>query len=164
MIRWSALSVVLLAGLGFTRADEPRLTQGVLDDYVKLLEWRLGPDTAREHGIARLRQLVVNDWNNGDAKRRREMLSAVAWWRDDFPNLKPAERDGIAHRTATPAPDVERDRQADREQAIHRMMLQQQYDARQRDIVAISNVRASGHEVIMRIIDNVGPTRRYYDR
>ena len=34
-------------------------------------------------------------------------------------------------------------------------------DTTQRDIVAISNVRAKGHETIMRIIDNIGPTRRY---
>src|SRR5205085_316665 len=129
-LRRFALPVVLLAGLSVGRADEPRLTQDVLDDYVKLLEWRLGPDVARAHGTARLRQLVVNDWNNGDARRRRDMLTAVAWWREEFPKLSPAERDGLVHRTATPVPDVERVRQAAKEQAIHRLMLQQAYDTR----------------------------------
>ena len=40
-------------------------------------------------------------------------------------------------------------------------MLQRAFDARQLEVLAISNARAKGHETNMRIIDNIRPSGRY---
>ena len=46
-------------------------------------------------------------------------------------------------------------------QAIHMLMLQQAFDARQLQILALSNIHAARHETNMRIIDNIRPSGRY---
>ena len=57
--------------------------------------------------------------------------------------------------------DLERLRQAADARAIHLLMLQQANAARQQTILGISNAAAAGHDVNMRIIDNMRPTGRY---
>jgi hypothetical protein len=161
--------LLLLAGLGAARAAEtkvvvpgqPPLTQDMVDDYARYLEWRLGPALARVGGMARLTQMVISDWENGDAKRRQSFLAALTWWRDDFPKLCQDQRQKLNSYNTQMIRDLERMRTASNTQAIQMLMLQQAFDARQLQILAISNIRAKGHELNMQIIRNFGPTGRY---
>jgi hypothetical protein len=134
---------------------EPPLTQDMVDDYVKLADWRFGPLLAKAGGVDRLRQMVINDWKNGDASRQKAVLADVKWWREDYPKLSPAER-GILSAKAAPAGPSPRD--AD---AIHMFKLQQWHDAQQLQIRALSNAQAKHHETMMIIINNLRPTGRY---
>ncbi len=59
------------------------------------------------------------------------------------------------------ASELERMHQSANARSIHLLMLQQAFEARQRQILAISNIRAKGHETNMRIIDNIRPSGRY---
>jgi hypothetical protein len=139
---------------------EPRLTQDMIDDYAKLLEWRLGPAIARAGGSERLRQMIVNDWNNGDVRSQQAFVATVKWWREEFPKLSKADRERMPSLTFS-VQDLERMRQAEDARAIHLLMLQQANAARQQTILGISNAAAAGHDVNMRIIDNMRPTGRY---
>src|SRR5262245_13837660 len=49
---------------------EPPLTQEMVDDYCKLADWRFGPLLPKAGGVDRLRQMVINDWKNGDTTRQ----------------------------------------------------------------------------------------------
>src|SRR5262249_30771056 len=99
-------------------------------------------------------------WNNGDTRSRQAFMAAVKWWREEFPKLPKQDRERLAT-VPISAHDLERMRQAASAQAIHQMMLQQATAARQQTILGISNAAAAGHEVNMRIIDNIRPTGRY---
>src|SRR5262245_66136551 len=76
-------------------AGEPALTQDMVDDYCKMADWRFGPALAKVGGVDRLRQMVINDWENGDTKRQKTVLADLKWWRDDYPKLSAAERDKL---------------------------------------------------------------------
>jgi hypothetical protein len=149
---------IVLAGLGGTGAGDrtvlvpgdPPLTQDMVDDYVKLAAWRLGPDLDRAGGPGRLAQLVVNDWSNGDRARKKAILADVTWWRVEFPKLGKADRQRLAARPA-----------AQTAEAIHRLQLQQWNNAQQVQIRALSNLQAQHHETMMRIIANMRPSGRY---
>ena len=162
-------AVLLLAGLCAAQArdtkvlvpGDPPLTQDMADDYAKYLEWRLGAALAPAGAATPLAPLIVNDWKNGDVKRRNTMLAALKWWREDFPNLTKDEREQLAAANTKMTRDLARQRQASHTQAIHMLMLQQAFDARQLEILAISNIRAKGHEVNMQIINNLRPSGRY---
>jgi hypothetical protein len=139
----------------FHKDGDPPLTEDMVADYCKLAEWRFGPVFAKAGGTSRLRDLVINDWKNGDARRQKTVLADLKWWREDYPKLSPAERDRlVAH--APPAGPSPRD--AD---AIHLLKLQQWNDARHAQIRAISNAQAKHHETMMLIINNLRPTGRY---
>lgn len=165
------LSSALLCLVGFSTAHatekkvlvpgQPALTQDMLDDYMKYLEWRSGPILARAGGPARLAQMIVNDWENGDAKRRASFLAALTWWREEFPKLSPEQRQRLSAYNNQVLQDIARSRYAQNQQAIQMLILQQAFDARQLQILAISNIRAKGHELNMQIIRNFGPTGRY---
>src|SRR5262245_53106222 len=64
----------------------PPLTQDMVEDYARLLEWRMGLSTGMWNRD-RLRQLAINDWKNSDARQRTAILAALKWWREDFPKL-----------------------------------------------------------------------------
>ena len=130
-------------------------------DYAKLLEWRLGPAIARAGGPERLAAMIVSDWKNGDVKRRLMFLADLKWWREEFPKLSKEERERLAGQNATIARDLERLHQSSIVEMIHRLQLQQAYDARQLEILAISNIRARSHELNKEIIRNMGPSGRY---
>jgi hypothetical protein len=57
--------------------------------------------------------------------------------------------------------DLQRSKQLSLQEEIYLLMLQQAYDARQRELLAINNIRARGHETNMRIIDSMRPSGRY---
>ncbi|HZI37294.1 MAG TPA: hypothetical protein VFF24_03225, partial [Acidimicrobiia bacterium] len=133
-------AAILLAAAGEAQADgkavlvpgDPPLTEDMAADYCKLAEWRFGPLLAKAGGTGRLRELLINDWKNGDARRQQTVLADLKWWREDYPKLSPAERDRlVAH--APPAGPSPRDAEA-----IHRLKLQQWNDARHAQIRAIS--------------------------
>jgi hypothetical protein len=165
--RCLAFSALLaLAGAGAARAGEkvlvpgdPPLTRGMVDDYCRYVAWRWPQAFARAGGPQRLGQLVVNDWINGDSARRRAFLADLRWWREDFRKLAPAQRE----RLAAGDPELGADpRQSARDlEAIRLLRLQQWSDARQLQIRALSNLRASHHETMMLIIDNMRPSGRY---
>ena len=110
-LRSVAAAAILLAAASTAGAGDqkvlvpgdPPLTQDMVDDYVKLAAWRLGPDLDRVGGPGRLAQLIVNDWSNGDRARRTTILADVAWWRQEFPKLSKADRERLAAPRA-PAP------------------------------------------------------------
>jgi hypothetical protein len=134
----------------------------MVDDYAKFLSWRLGPEArAKTGGPDRLAQLIVSNWKGGDNKRRQAFLAALKWWREDFPKLSKEERKRLAAANTVALQDIERLRQSANAQAIHMRMLQQAFDARQLQILALSNIQAAGHQTNMCIIDNIGPTVRY---
>jgi hypothetical protein len=161
--------LLLVSGIDAARSEEkrlvvpgqPPLTQDLVEEYAKFLEWRLGPAVARAGGADRLQQIIVNDWKNGDEKRRQAFLATVKWWREDFPKLSKAERDRLTANNRMATHDLERLRQSAISQAIHTLMSQQAFDARQLQILALSNIQAAGHETNMRIIDNIRPSGRY---
>src|SRR5262245_11778939 len=136
-------------------AGEPALTQDMVDDYCKMADWRFGPLLAKAGGVDRLRQMVINDWKNGDASRQKAVLADLKWWRDDYPKLSPAERDLLSAKAPPPGPSP---RDAD---AIHMLKLQQGHDAQQLQIRALSNAQAKHHETMMIIINNMRPAGRY---
>jgi hypothetical protein len=163
-------ALVALATTAATRADDqnvvvpgdPPLTRDVLDDYCKLAEWRFGPVLAAAGGADRLRQMVINDWKNGDTTRQKAVLADVRWWREVYPKLDPAERDRLAARPSPPGADPGQARQFARDaEAIRLLKLQQWNDARNLQIRAISNAQARHHETMMHIINNMRPTGRY---
>src|SRR5262249_46950291 len=121
----------------------------------------LGPAIARVGGQARVAELIVADWKNGDLKRRLLLLADLKWWREEFPKLSKEQRDRLAANKTTVAQILDRQKQASLVEMIHMLQLQQAYDARQAQILAISNITAKGHEVNMQIIRNMGPTYRY---
>jgi hypothetical protein len=57
--------------------------------------------------------------------------------------------------------DLQRCKQLSLRDEIYLLQLQQRYDARQLELLAINNIRAQGHETNMRIIDNLRPSGRY---
>jgi hypothetical protein len=163
-------ALVVLTSAAATRADDknalvpgdPPLTRDVLDDYCKLAEWRFGPALAGVGGTDRLRQMVINDWKNGNTGRQKAVLADVSWWREVYPKLGPGERDRPAARPGPPAADRERARQSARDaEAIRLLKLQQWNDARQLEIRAISSAQARHHETMMHIINNMRPSGRY---
>src|SRR5262245_17228242 len=133
---------------------EPPLTQDMVDDYGKLAEWRFGAALANVGGADRLRQMVINDWKNGDARRQKTVLADLKWWREDYPKLSPAERDVLSGKAPPPG------QRSNNFDAIHLLKLQQWHDARQADIRAMSNSQAKHHETMMIIINNMRPTWR----
>jgi hypothetical protein len=162
-------TVVLLAGLSAARADQkkivvpgdPPLTQDMVDDYAKFLEWRLGPALAKVGGSERMMQMIINDWENGDAKRREVFLVALKWWRGEYSKLSKEDREKLTNVNNQMVQEIERMRHASNNQAIQMLILQQAFDARQLEILTISNIRAKAHEVNMQIIRNIGPSGRY---
>src|SRR5262249_4818069 len=124
--------LVMVAGFGAAGAGDnrvvvpgqPALTQDMVDDYAKFLEWRLGPAVARAGGTERLRQMIVNDWQNGDARRRQALLTVLNWWREDFPKLSKEERQRLPASNTMSTQDLERMRPSATFQAIHLLMLQ----------------------------------------
>lgn len=161
-IRFLSVAFLVAAFAGTARPDDkkvlvpgdPALTQDMVDDYGKLAEWRFGPVLAKVGGVDRLRQMVINDWKNGDAKRQKTVLADLKWWREDYPKLSPAERDVLSGKTPSPSqPSTNFD-------AIHLLKLQQWNDARQAEIRAMSNSQAKHHETMMIIINNLRPTWR----
>ena len=140
---------------------DPPLTQDMVDDYAKFLQWRLGPVAARAGGPARLAEMIVADWKNGDLKRRLTILADLKWWREEFPKLSKDERDRLAAKNAANVQELERLRQVSLAEMIHMLRMQQAFNARQQQILAISNITARGHELNMQIIRNMGPTYRY---
>ena len=159
----------MIITLTSARADEkkvlvpgdPPLTQDMVDDYGKFLQWRLGPVAARAGGPARLAEMIVADWKNGDLKRRLTILADLKWWREEFPKLSKDERDRLAAKNAANVQELERQRQVSLAEMIHMLRMQQAFNARQQQILAISNITARGHELNMQIIRNMGPTYRY---
>lgn len=159
-----ATGLLMSASLGAARSDEkktlvsgdPPLTQDMVDDYCKLADWRYGPALAKVGGLERLRQMVINDWENGDTKRQKTVLADLKWWREDYPKLTAAERDKLV------AKEVEQVHQHARNvEAIHMLKLQIWNDARQAQIRHMSNAQAKHHETMMIIINNLRPTGRY---
>ena len=118
--------LLMVAGLGAARAEEnrvvvpgqPPLSQDMVDDYAKFLEWRLGPAVARAGGTERLRQMIVNDWQNGDARRRQAFLTVLKWWREDFPKLSKEERQRLPASNTMSTQDLERMRSSANFQAV----------------------------------------------
>src|SRR5262249_12531387 len=162
--------LLLVTSIGAIRSEEkrvvvpgqPPLTQDMVDDYAKFLSWRLGPEALAKTGRPeRLAQLIVNDWKDGDNKRRQALLASLKWWREDFPKLSKEERMRLAAANTVALQDIERLRQSANAKAIHMRLLQQAFDARQLQILALSNIQAAAHETNMRIIDNIRPTVRY---
>jgi hypothetical protein len=162
-------ALLCLIGLGAAHAAEkkvlvpgqPPLTQDMVDDYMKYLEWRSGPILAQAGGPARLARMIINDWENGDAKRRASFLAALTWWREEFPKLSQEQRQLLSAYNNKLMQDIARSRYAQNQQAIQMLLLQQAFDSQQQLILAISNIRAKGHELNMQIIRNFGPTGRY---
>lgn len=163
-------AATLLAVLGPGRAEDkkllvagkPPLTQDMVDDYGKFAEWRLGSALDRVGGTERLRQMIVNDWKNGDRARRQAIIADLKWWREDYPKLGKDDRERLAAKSPASGPDYERARQAAHTaEAIHLLQLQQWNDARQAHIRALSNLQAKHHETMMLIIGNLRPTGRY---
>jgi hypothetical protein len=156
-------ALLMVTAAGTARPDEkkvlvpgdPALTEDMVADYGKRADWRFGPELAKAGGTDRLRQMVINDWKNGDAKRVKTVLADLKWWREEYPKLSPAERDRLV---ASVPPAQFSQREAD---AIHMLKLQQWNDARQAQIRAISNAQAKHHETMMIIINNLRPTGRY---
>ena len=162
LLRYLVPAAMVLAGFNLLRAGDPKvlvagdppLTQDMVDDYGKLAAWRLGPDLGGAGGPDRLRQMIVNDWANGDRKRQAAMLADLKWWREDFPRLNQGERERLAAAVAA----ADRARRADQ---VHRLQLQQRHDATQQQVRALSNLQAQHHETMMIIIGNLRPTGRY---
>jgi len=164
------VAVLMLMAAGIARPDDkkvlvtgdPPLTQDMVDDYCKLAEWRFGPALAGIGGSERLRQLVINDWKNGDAKRQKTVLADLKWWREDYPKLTPAERDRLVVKAPPVGGKPEQAGLSARDvQAIHMLKLQQRNDARHVEIRTMSNAQAQHHETMMFIIHNLRPTWRY---
>jgi hypothetical protein len=149
-------------GLGAARADEkllvrgdPPLTQGMVDDYCRYVAWRSPKALDTVGGPQRLGQLVINTWRNGDRARQNVILLELKWWREDFPRLSAAGRERLVAGSPAPRPaGLDQD-------ATHRLLVQQWDDARQQQIRALSDLQASHHETMMRIIDNMRPSGRY---
>jgi hypothetical protein len=169
-LRYFVPAVTLLAVLGPVRAEdkkllvsgEPPLTQDMVDDYSKFAQWRLGPALDKAGGTERLRQMILNDWKNGDRARQKAILADLKWWREDYPKLGKDDRERLAAKPPAPGLDYERARQAAQTaEAIHLLQLQQWNDARQVQIRALSNLQAKHHETMMLIIGNLRPTGRY---
>jgi hypothetical protein len=139
----------------------PPLTQDMLDDYCKFLEWRLGSALEKVGGIDRLRQMLINDWRNGNKARQKAFAEDLKWWREDYPKLTAAERERLVARNTDRA-EAERREQLKRDmETLQMLKLQMQHDARMRDIRMLSDLQAKHHELMMRIIDNIRPTGRY---
>lgn len=161
--------LVFLVSLGAARADQkkivvpgdPPLTRDMIDDYAKFLEWRLGPALAKVGGSERMMQMIINDWENGDPKRREVFLAALKWWRGEYSKLSKEDRDKLTSVNNQMVQEIERMRHASSNQAIQMLILQQAFDARQLEILTMSNIRAKAHEVNMQIIRNIGPSGRY---
>ena len=169
IFRYVLPAVIVLTTLGPSRAGDkvlvpgdPPLTQDMVDDYGKFVEYRLGPALDRVGGRDRLAQLIVNDWKSGDRARQKAIVADLKWWREDFPKLGRAERERLAARPAAPGLDAERARQAAQTaDEIHRFQLQQWNDARQQQVLALSNLQAQHHELMKLIIGNMRPSGRY---
>jgi len=140
---------------------EPPLTRDVVDDYARFLEWRLGSALAPAGGPERLSQMIVGDWTSGDSKRRQAILAGARWWRDEQSKLSKEDRERLAGRITLAPQEIERLRQSSEAQAIQRLILQQTYDARLLQILAINRIAAGGHDLNMRIIDSMRPSGRY---
>lgn len=160
----AATGLLMAVAVSVARPDEkktlvlgdPPLTQDMVDDYCKLAEWRFGPALAKVGGVERLRQMVINDWQNGDAKRQKTVLADLKWWREDYPKLSAAERDKLVIK------DVEQAHQYARNAETTQMLkLQMWNDARQAQLRHMSNAQAKHHETMMIIINNLRPTGRY---
>jgi hypothetical protein len=137
-------------------SGDPPLTQDMVDDYCKLADWRFGPALAKAGGVERLRQMVINDWENGDTKRQKTVLADLKWWREDYPRLPAAERDKLVVK------DFEQTHQNARNvESTQMLKLQMWNDARQAQIRHMSNAQAKHHETMMIIINNLRPTGRY---
>jgi hypothetical protein len=170
-------ALLVLAGLGAARADEkvlvpgnPPLTQGMVDDYCRFVEWRWPRALDRLGGPQRLGQVIANDWKNGDKARQEAFLADLKWWREDFPKLDRAQRERLVARDQAHSPYADPLRQTSEEQArlwaqqqraIHLAQLQQWNDARQLDILGLSNLQAKHHETMMMLIRNIRPSGRY---
>jgi hypothetical protein len=156
----SALLVLLGLSGGCAAGGPPPagtvpLTQDMLDDYCKYVEWCRPQALGKVGGPQRLRQLVANDWDNGDKTRQEAILAAIKWWREDFPRLRPAERQRLRQAPGADARLAQLD-----QQAVHRQILQQEHDARQLQLQALSNLQAKHHETMMSIIHNIRPSYR----
>ena len=170
-------ALLVLAGVCAARAEEkvlvpgdPPLTQGMVDDYCRYVEWRWPQSLARLGGPQRLGLVIANDWKNQDKARQRAFLEDLKWWREDFPKLDRAERERLAAKNQVTGQYVEWSNQApggnaglsvrDLE-ALQLARLQQWNDARQLELRALSNLQVSHHETMMMIIDNLRPSGRY---
>jgi hypothetical protein len=156
-------ALLVLVGFGAARADDrvlvpgdPPLTQGMVNDYCRYVEWCWPQTLSQLGGPQRLAQLIVNDWKNDDRARQKAFLANLKWWREDFGRLSPAQRERLRQ-----VPDEEARLAARDQQAVHRMMLLQCHEARQLQIRALSNLQAQHHETMMVIIHNMRPSGRY---
>ena len=156
-------AVLISAGAGTAWPDEkkvvvagdPPLTQDMVDDYCKMAYWRFGTSLAKIGGMERLRQMLINDWKNGDTKRQKTVLADLKWWREDYPKLSAAEREKLVVK------EVEQARHDARNfEAIQMLKLQMWNDGRQAQIRHMSNAQAKHHETMMIIINNLRPTGR----
>jgi len=162
--------LVALAGVSAAQAGEkkvlaggaPPLTEDMVGDYAKFAEWRWGVTLARVGGRDRFRQMVINTWINGDKGQKEVFLAGLKWWREEYPKLSAALREGSTATGPGARRDVERSlRSAANTDAIHRLQLNLSDDARQREILGISAAAAKGHETNMRIIEIYGGRGRY---
>jgi hypothetical protein len=127
----------------------------MVDDYCRYVAWRSPKALDTVGGPQRLGQLVINTWRNGDRARQNVILAELKWWREDFPRLSATARERPVAGGPAPRPaGLDQD-------AIHRLLVQQWDDARQQQIRALSDLQASHHETMMRIIDNMRPSGRY---
>lgn len=163
-LRWLFIVVLMTVTAGVASADtkktlvsgDPPLTQDMVDDYCKMADWRFGPALAKVGGVERLRQMLINDWENGDTKRQKTVLADLKWWREDYPKLGATEREKLAKKELEQA-----HQHASNVEAIQMLKLQMWNDARQSQIRHMSNAQAKHHETMMIIINNLRPTGRY---
>jgi hypothetical protein len=155
-------AVLVLVGLsGCAAANPPAagnvpLTQDMLDDYCQYVHWCWPQALSNVGGPQRLRQMVINDWENGDKARQEAILAALKWWREDFPRLSPTERQRLRQVAAGDAQLAQLD-----QQAVHRQILQREHEARQLQLQALLNLQAKHHETMMLIIHNIRPSYRF---
>jgi hypothetical protein len=121
-----------------------------------MADWRFGPALEKLGGVDRLRQMVINDWENGNTKRQKAVLADLRWWREDYPKMSAAERERLTSRNLEQPHQFARDIAA-----IQMLKLQMWNDARQTQVRHMSNAQAKHHETMMIIINNLRPTGRY---
>jgi hypothetical protein len=168
-------ALLVLAGAGAACAEEkvlvpgdPPLTQSMVEDYCRYIEWRSPSALSGLGGPGRLGQMLANDWKNEDKVRQKTVLADLNWWRENSAKLVRAEGErlpasneasGVSdERGRLAAPGADARLAARNQEALHLARLQQWHNARQLQIRALSNLQASHHETMMLIIDNMRPS------